>query len=178
MYLSTDKIRKGIIMYCSKCGSELKEDSNFCSSCGVTQQDQISTEGENSGVNQETLSEKVGEKGKYIDEEGFIRKPRDGSGIFIWFAAGVIGKVVWALPSEYDLFALILGLFGSYFAYLGIKMYSSHDIETWKHSNHIKLWIYVGCLFVGLVGIIVYYYLKGKERKYLAKSHNKSINTS
>lgn len=150
-------------MFCIKCGEEVGN-AEYCPNCGYELVKEAARE--------------VSEKGRYIDGEGFMRKPREGLGILLWLFAGAIGRVIWALPSEYDLLGIILGLFGSYLVYLSIKMYSSHDIETWKHSNHIKLWIYVGSLLAGLVGIIAYYYLKGKERKYLASMHNQSPNMS
>ncbi len=151
-------------MFCQKCGKEVEENAKYCPNCGYN------------FVKEE--EKKVSGKGRYIDEDGFTRKTRDGFGILIWFAAGVIGRITWSLPSEYDLLALLLGLVGSSLAYFAIKMYSSHDIETWRHSTHIKLWIFAGCLVFGFVGIIAYYYLKGKERKYLATIRNYSPNVS
>lgn len=150
-------------MFCEECGKEV-ENAEYCPNCG------------NKLVKEE--AKKVSENGRYIDEEGFIRKPRNGFGILIWFIAGAILIVEKNLPSEYDFLAIIVWPIFSYLVYLSIKMYSSHDIETWKHSNHIKLWIYVGGLIAGIVAVIAYYYLKGKERKYLAKSHNQSPNMS
>jgi hypothetical protein len=146
-------------MFCPKCGKEVEEDAKFCKHCGYE------------FVEEKEETKKVDEKGRYIDEEGFVRKTRNGIGILLWVIAGIIGRISWQLPSEFDVVALCLWPVIAYLPYLGIKMYSSHDIETWKHSPHVKLWIYVGCLLAGLVGIIVYYYFKGKERKYLAKTH-------
>lgn len=151
-------------MFCKKCGKELEETVGYCPNCGYKL------------VKEEAI--KVSENGRYIDEEGFLRKPRDkGSGISAWIVASIIFAIANRLPSEYDLFAIILILIGAYSVYFAIKIYSSHDIETWKHSTHIKLWIFVGSLF-GLGGIIVYYYLKGKELKYLTKMNNQSFNVS
>jgi uncharacterized membrane protein len=148
-------------MFCQKCGREVEENAKYCPNCGYN------------FVQEEP--KKVSENGRYIDEEGFTRKTRDGVGILIWVTAGVIGRITWSLPSEYDLLGLILGLVCSTLVYFAIKMYSSHDIETWKHDTHIKLWIFVGCLVFGFVGIIAYYYLKGKERKYLAVMHSSNV---
>jgi hypothetical protein len=151
-------------MFCQKCGREVEENAKYCPNCGYN------------FVQEE--AKKVSEKGRYIDEEGFTRKTRDSFGILIWFIAGAILVVVRYLSSEYDFLTIIAWPIFSYLIYLSIKMYSSHDIETWKHSNHIKLWIYVGGLIAGLVAVIAYYYLKGKERKYLATTHNHSSNMS
>jgi uncharacterized membrane protein len=146
-------------MFCSKCGQENGTDAKFCISCGI----EI--------VNKNEEINKFNKTGKYsIDEEGFVRKSRNDMGILYWAIGGVISIVLNKSQSEYDAFMLILWPIAAYFLYLAIKNYSSHDIETWKYSSHTKLWIYVGSLFAGLVGIIVYYYLKGKEREYIAKN--------
>lgn len=150
-------------MFCVKCGQEM-EDSEYCPNCGI----ELVTE----------EVKKVGDKGIYIDEEGFIRKPRDEvSGIFSWIVGGIIFARANHLPSEYDSYYIILLLFGAIPLYYAINKFSSHDFETWKHSTHVKLWMFVGCMF-GIGGIIVYYYLKRKERKYFATLHNQSLNRS
>lgn len=153
-------------MFCQKCGKEIRNDAKFCEFCGI----KIITE--NEGIN------KVDKTGEYhIDKEGFVRKnedglikkSRNGMGILYWAIGGGISMVINKAPSEYDAFVLILWPLAAYFLYLGIKNYSSHDIETWKYSSHTRLWIFTGSLIAGLVGIIVYYYLKGKEREYIAQ---------
>lgn len=154
---AAEEKKGGEKMFCPKCGKEVGENTRFCRYCG-----------------HEFLKEK--EEIKKVDEEGFVRKPRNGVGILLWIIGVILSRVSWNLPPELGILALFLWPVIAYFAYLGIKMYSSHDIETWKHTKHINLWIYVGCLLTGLVGIIIYYYLKGKERKYLAKTHIQSIN--
>ncbi len=173
-------------MFCPKCGKEADEDARFCGYCDYEFVKEASMihgdfhERENGKAFSEQKEEakKVDGNGRYVDEEGFVRKSRNDVGILIWCIAGVIGRISGGFSSEFDVLVLCLWPVLAYLPYLGIKMYSSHDIETWKHSEHIKLWIYVGCLMAGLVGIIVYYYLKGKERKYLAKMHIQSANRS
>lgn len=159
-------------MFCQKCGKEVEENVVFCPACGHKI---AKVESGIKELNEETI--KGDEKGKYVDKEGFIRKPREVYGIFIWIIAGIIGRLSLSLPSEYGLLALVFGLVSSICIYLAIKMYSSHDIGTWKHSTHVNLWIFVGCLF-GFVGIFVYYYLKSKERKYLTETQNQYLNMS
>ena len=61
----------------------------------------------------------------------------------------------------------ILALFPGYASYLAIEAFSSYDIGTWKHSQYVKHWIYVGSYFSIILGIIVYYFLKQKEKKYI-----------
>lgn len=146
-------------MFCSKCGKEIRNDAKFCEFCGI----KMVTENEEINNADKT--------GKYnIDGEGFARKSRNGLGILYWIIGGAIGMVINKSPGEYDAFVLFLWPIAAYFLYLAIKNYSSHDIETWKYSSHTKLWIFVGSLFAGLVGIIVYYFLKGKEREYITKN--------
>lgn len=147
-------------MYCPKCGKEVKDDSKFCEYCGT----EILKEREE--------PQKFDLKEGYVDDEGFIRKQRKIMGLVLWVIGGIFSRVLWNLPdeSEYSVLTLLLWPVLGYAAFLGIKYYSSHDIETWKHSEHVKLWIYLGCLVAGLVGIIIYYYSKGKEQKYLANA--------
>lgn len=174
-------------MFCPKCRKEVDEDARFCIYCNyefVKEAPMISGEShkqENSKAfsQQKEEAKKVDEYGTYVDEEGFVRKPSNVIGIFLFFVALVINGISWRLSSEFDVIVLCLWPVLAYLNYYGIiKMYSSHDIETWKHGEHIKFWIYVGFLISVLVGIIVYYYLKGKERKYLAKTHIQSANRS
>lgn len=147
-------------MFCPKCGKEVKDDGEFCEYCGT----EI--------IKGKKEPQKINLKEGYVDEEGFIRKPRNINGLVLWVIGGIFSRILLSLPdeSEYNILALLLWPVLAYAAFLGIKNYSSHDIDTWKHSKHVKLWIYVGCLIAGLVGIIIYYYSKGKEQKYLANA--------
>lgn len=166
-------------MFCPKCGKKADKDARFCGYCDyefVNETSMIHGDS-HEHENGKAFSEQKEEINK-VDEEGFVRKLRDSVGILLWFIGGPISRISWELSSEFDVLVLCLWPVLAFLPYFGIKMYSSHDIETWKHSEHIKLWIYVGCLISGLVGIIVYYYLKGKERKYLAKTHIQSANSS
>jgi len=141
--------------FCPKCGKEIEKDDKFCGYCGYKLV-------EERGETQELIGE-----GRYIDEEGFVRKPRNGVGILSWIIGAFLARGLWNLPYEYSFISIILLPVIAYLLYFGIKAFSSHDIETWRHRKNIKTWIYVGCLFAGIVGIIIYYYLKSKERAYL-----------
>ena len=121
------------------------------------------------------LIEKLDEKARYIDEDGFVRKPRNDIGLLFLSIEFLLIYILDNFRSELDI--VVLFLF-AYLCYLAIKYYSSHDIGTWKYSRHVRLWICIGCFitlfflpyFIPiLVGIAVYYYMKRKERKYLAK---------
>jgi threonine/homoserine/homoserine lactone efflux protein len=104
---------------------------------------------------------------KWIDEDGFTRKKRQWCGLFFMFLYGALGNTVKSSSNFVEnLIPLLIaaGLF-----YLGITMVSSHDIKTWKHQKHIGLYIYVGCVFMALPGILVYYFLKGREKKFLKR---------
>ena len=119
------------------------------------------------------ISDKKEEKEEnYVDEEGFVRKPRRDLGLILWFVAGFIGNLSLRFSILSGYYDIIFWPILAYFAYMGIKMYSSHNIDTWKNSKHANLWIYLGCLVAGIVGIIVYYYLKRKERIYLKLHKN------
>ncbi len=144
-------------MFCPKCGKEVEKEAQYCESCG------------NELINEE--NRKPDEKEKFnIDTEGFVRKPRDDFGIVLWIIGGAIAFILpRTLPSDLEFLIMVFWPVSAYIGYLAIKKYSSHDIETWKYSKHTKLWIYVGCLLAGIAGIIVYYFLKGKERKYIAE---------
>jgi hypothetical protein len=93
-------------------------------------------------------------------------------GLILWFLAGFIGNLSLRFSILGGYYDIIFWPILAYFAYMGIKMYSSHDIDTWKSSKHANLWIYLGCLVAGIVGIIVYYYLKRKEKNYLKLHKN------
>ncbi len=101
---------------------------------------------------------------KYTDEDGFVRKPREWSGLFFMFLYGALGNTV---NPEGFVGKTIALLMAAGFFYLGITMVSSHDIGTWKHRKHIQLYIYVGCIFAALPGILIYYYFKAKEKSFL-----------
>ena len=100
-----------------------------------------------------------------IDNKGLTRKKREYIGfIAALFAAGIIYRI--SLPAESFILSMVLAPVQAFCIYEAIKAISSHDITTWKHSRHVKLYIFIGCLFGGIGGVIVYYYLKYKEEKY------------
>jgi Ca2+/Na+ antiporter len=75
-------------------------------------------------------------KVRYVDEEGFVRKPRNDFG-FLFLVIGIF--FIYMLDNfQSELDILILFLL-AYFNYLAIKYYSSHDIGTWKYSKHVSV---------------------------------------
>lgn len=97
------------------------------------------------------------------DNKGLTRKKREYIGFIAALLAGVI---IYSIPTESFVLSIVLILVQVFCVYEAIKAISSHDITTWKHSRHVKLCIFIGCLFGGIGGAIVYYYLKHKEEKY------------
>jgi len=102
-----------------------------------------------------------------------VRKKRNPLGIFSLIAAGFINIMIEYFSSNLIIIFVLLFVH-AYCIYDAIKAFSSHDIETWKHSPRVKVWIYIGCYFGGIPGVLVYYYLKRKEKKYLTNL-NKNI---
>jgi len=98
-----------------------------------------------------------------IDNKGLARKKREYIGfVAAWIAAGII----YSISTESFILSIILAPVQAFCMYEAIKAISSHDITTWKHSRHVKLYIFIGCFFSVVGGVIVYYYLKHKEGKY------------
>jgi hypothetical protein len=114
-----------------------------------------------------------GEKpnGNYVDVEGFVRKRSDGLGYWLWIGVGVANLAMRYLPSEFAVLELLTVPISAYLLLTAIQMVSTHDINTWKGTPYVKLWIFLGC-FVGLLGLIVYYLLKWHERAYLKRTMN------
>ena len=106
----------------------------------------------------------------YVDEIGFVRKPRDWGEVFggvigVSFILGVIGKIFGTVSPITGVAALFTMLVITW----GIVEYgSSHKVDTW-HGKHIETYIMLaGCLFV-IPGIVTYYYFKARETSYLRK---------
>ena len=91
---------------------------------------------------------------RYIDDLGFVRKPRNWLGLFgFFFYYALINSI-----NLRDLFDILVLLIAATLFYLGIAAVSSHEIETWKHSTYIQTYIFLACIFWGIPGIILYYY--------------------
>ncbi len=154
------EIKEGIKMLCPNCKKDIADGSKFCGHCGF-------------GLIENKEKSSNDKEEQQFDEKGLVVKQRNGLGILSFFLGGFLYNIVNKLPDEYTnqygFVILILWVVGAYFIYYGIKAYSSHDIDTWKHRKYIKTWIYAGCLLAGIVGIIAYYFFKGREEKYVLK---------
>lgn len=106
---------------------------------------------------------------QYIDAEGFVRKERNNLGIVLWFGVGIVLVAMRYMPDDLALLSLISWPILAYVLLLGIQMGSSHDINTWKGTPHVKLWIFLANMVAGLLGLIIYDLLKKRERSYLKK---------
>jgi len=113
----------------------------------------------------------AGEKAdeRYVDAEGFVRKNRNNMGVLIWIGVAVANVGIRFLPSDFALLALLTWPISAYLLLIGIQMGSSHDINTWKGTPYVKLWIFLSNMIAGLLGLIVYDLLKRRERGYLKK---------
>jgi len=115
--------------------------------------------------------------GKYVDSYGFIRKRRNNLGVLLWIGVAVLNMGIRFIPDDFGILALFLWPISAYIMLVGIQMESSHDIEAWKGTSHVKAWIFLGNLFAGLLGLITYEILKKRERSYL-KKHMGSIEST
>lgn len=107
--------------------------------------------------------------GTYTDGLGFIRKKRNNMGIVLWIAV-FIGNLLFRFsPSDYYILAVLSWPVSAYLLLVAIQMASSHDINTWRGTPWIKLWIFLGNLIGGLIGLIIYELLKWREKNYLKK---------
>lgn len=119
----------------------------------------------------DTINSEEENSGRYIDSEGFIRKERNNWGVLLWIGVGVISVIMRSSPDSpvLGLLSLVLWPIMAYILLLGIQMGSSHDINTWKGTPYVKLWIFLANMVAGLLGLIVYDLLKRRERSYLKK---------
>lgn len=100
--------------------------------------------------------------------DGFVRKPRQWYWFFVMlFLYGTFENTI--KQTEIGLLDLITLLMAAGFFYEAINMVSSHVIGTWKHRKHIQLYIYIGCIFLAVPGILMYYYFKHKEKNFLKR---------
>lgn len=108
---------------------------------------------------------------RYLDSYGFVRKRRNNLGVLLWIGVAVANIGIRSIPDDLGILALLSWPISAYLMLVGIQMESSHDIETWKGTSHIKAWIFLGNLFAGLLGLIAYELLKKRERTYLKRIH-------
>lgn len=101
-----------------------------------------------------------------------MRKNSNGLGVLLWLGVAVANIGMRFLPSDLDILVLVSWPISAYLLLVAIQMGSSHDIETWKGTPHVKLWIFLGNMIAGLLGLIVYDLLKRREKSYLKKTHN------
>jgi hypothetical protein len=102
-------------------------------------------------------------------DDVMIRKERNPLGIFYIPLGGFIGICLDYFQSDFISMGVVPFIY-AFCIYDAIKSISSHDINTWKYSKYIKQWLFIGCFFGGIFGIIVYYYFKRKEKTYLTKT--------
>ena len=107
--------------------------------------------------------------GIYTDALGFIRKKRNNMGFFLWIAVGIASLLLRYMPSDYNILAFLFWPVSAYLLLMAIKMASSHDIDTWRGTPHVKIWIFLANLISGLLGLLVYELLKRREKNYLKK---------
>ena len=107
--------------------------------------------------------------GTYTDALGFIRKKRNNMGFFLWIAVGIASLLLRYMPSDYNILAFLFWPVSAYLLLMAIKMASSHDIDTWRGTPHVKIWIFLANLISGLLGLLVYELLKRREKNYLKK---------
>lgn len=111
---------------------------------------------------------------EYIDETGFVRKPRQlgevfGGTVGVLFVLFVIGKIFGTVSPITGIFSIVS---------MGVLTYgitnfgSSHKVDTWRHRRGIEAYIYLaGCLFI-FPGILMYYYFKAREKAFLKKQRD------
>ncbi len=100
-----------------------------------------------------------------------MRKSSSGLGFLLWMGVVAVNLVMRLLPSDFDILILVSWPISAYLLLVAIQMGSSHDINTWKGTPYVKLWIFLGNMIAGLLGLIVYDLLKRHERGYLKKTH-------
>lgn len=98
-------------------------------------------------------------------DDVMIRKERNLLGIFLIPIGGFIGICFDYFQSDFISIGIVPFIY-AFCIYNAIKSISSHNIDTWKHSKNVKLWLGIGCYFGGIIGVIMYYYLKRKEKIY------------
>ncbi|MFZ2376791.1 MAG: hypothetical protein WAV83_06200 [Methanothrix sp.] len=107
--------------------------------------------------------------GTYTDGLGFIRKKRNDIGIVLWITVFIGIMLLRFSLREYYILTFLSWLVSAYLLLIAIQMASSHDINTWRGTPWIKLWIFLGNLIGGLIGLIIYELLKWREKNYLKK---------
>lgn len=117
--------------------------------------------------------------GTYTDALGFIRKKRNNMGFFLWIAVSTVYVLSNYMPSDYYILAFLFWPVSAYLLLMAIQMASSHDIDTWRGTPHVKLWIFLANSIAGLLGLLVYELLKRREKNYLKKrlaphTHNRT----
>lgn len=90
-------------------------------------------------------------------------------GIALWITVVIASILLMNAPSDYYILEILFWPVSAYLMLKAIQMASSHDIDTWKGSPHVKLWIFLANLIAGLLGLIVYELLKRREKNYLKK---------
>ena len=108
--------------------------------------------------------------GKYIDAEGFVRKERGNMAIMLWIGVVIANFGLRFIPSDLYILILLVWPISAYLLLTAIQMGSSYDIDTWKGTPYVKLWIFLSSMIAGLLGLIVYEILKWREKGYLKRT--------
>lgn len=106
----------------------------------------------------------------YVDSYGFVRKKSDGMGFALWVGVVIANFGIRSLPGDLSIIALLAWPISAYLLLTAIQMGSTHDINTWKGTPYVKLWIFLGSMIAGLLGLIVYSILKWREKAYLKET--------
>jgi len=106
----------------------------------------------------------------YLDDDGFMRKKSNNMGLLLWLGVIVANLEIDRLPDDLALLALLSWPISAYLVLIAIQMVSTHDINTWRGTPHVKLWIFLGSMIAGLLGVIAYFLLKRREKGYLKKA--------
>ena len=146
-------------MFCHSCGKPLNDDAEFCSYCGVRVKI-TEVERQTSQTQEENLQYAIEEntpiKNFVKKFFGFVKKIM---WYFIILLSMAFGKMIAQSPSdpnfqrkmEYILPSLIFGLIGGI-----VCICIESKIENLNHSTTIKIFSFILCLALGIIGGITF----------------------
>ena len=98
------------------------------------------------------------------DLEGMIRKKREWISFILASLANMIVMIFFNIMYNGIIIVPILFLV-AFITYEAVKALSTYQIDTWTHSKHVKMYLFIGCFGGIVVGGIVYFYLRYRELK-------------